>query len=1358
MTVDFTTVDGTAIAAVDDYVATSGTLRFDPGTTTQTIAVMVMGDLTVEADELFTVELTAASDATISDGSGDATILNDDSAILMIDDVTQSESNEDYVFTISLSNPTDIHVGFDVTTDLNTASEFLLAGETEFQVSVFIPDNNIVEYDGEFDVFLSNLLVPDRSITLGKSQGLGTILDDDTATLSINDVTQLESEVDYVFTISLSNPVDLDIFFDVTTDLDTTTVVMDPLVTETTVTITIEDNNIVEFDGFFEVLLSNLDADVLPVTIEKSTGVGTILDDDFADVVISDVALAEGDDGTTAFVFIILLTNPVAEQIEVDFATSDGTATTADGDYQATSGTLRFDPLVTSQTVTVQVTGETTVENDETFALLLNNLVFAEPLGDAVIIGDDTGDATVLNDDTAEFTISTVNLVEGNNGTTLFEFVVTLSNPLDVPVTVDVNTSDVTAMVSDNDYVALSQTLTFSPGYPLSHTVTVLVNGDATIEGDEEFRVTLSNVDFPQQARSINVSPAAGAVTARILNDDGSIMILDVSLAEGDSGTTDFDFRVILSAPMSEAVTVDFEMVSNTTDADDFNPEETNPLSGSITFAPGETEQIIRINGSGDTTVEFDETFSVLLSNARTDTRTVPILVGTAQGRMLNDDFASISISDVSLAEGDAGTTNLELVITLSSPTEVPVTVDLSTLDGTATTADNDYQAVTGETITFTPGGDLSQTVTILVNGDLTIENDETFTAILSNVVSGDPSHSVAISATQGTAALTILNDDHPTISISDAEIDEGDSGTTSLIYTVTLSKPSIFAVSADFNTVDGTATTADGDYAAQTGGTVEFLAGETEKTIEILLTGDTKLEGDETLSVVLSNSTNATLDVATGSGTILNDDDVTLTIDDISLNEGNSGTTDFVFTITLSDAVQGGLTVDYSTVDGTATIADNEYQSATGTATFVGTAGETQTFTVSVVGELTIENDETFTVALDNVVTDAADASLVSVTGATATATILNDDSGDSSLAGFVYADTNDNGVFDSGEVGIPGVTITLTGTDDTGTITALTVMTASDGSYSFTDLRPGTYELTETQALAFADGQETIGTPGGVTEDDRFSQIVIASGSTGTDNNFGERGLLPTFVSKQLWLGSTPAVPTMLRELNARAEELAGNVDTATSIRDESVPSTASNADATNDNTDQAAAASIVQVVSAADNVADNIVAIDNTSADEPAEPLPLFEAEPESISMAPASILVEAPPTLVPTTTTIAEIENVSDDSLVDVISPVVDAARDSLFDRMEQLFVAETSTTSLQATKLTETQTRTKSRSDVVLDTVMADVDAAETGASETDVTILSNDDEGLSDEELFDLLFGDEEFLDEEESLEWLLEE
>src|SRR5205085_1037561 len=152
----------------------------------------------------------------------------------------------------------------------------------------------------------------------------------------------------------------------------------------------------------------------------------------------------------------------------------------------------------------------------------------------------------------------------------------------------------------------------------------------------------------------------------------------------------------------------------------------------------------------------------------------------------------------------------------------------------------------------------------------------------------------------QGTG--TIFNDDVPTLSIADTSVLEGNSGTTTASFTVTLSQASPAPVTVYYYTSGGTATSGS-DYAYKSG-SVTFAAGQTSATIPVTVYGDTTYEPDETFSLYLYSPTNATIVRSTATGTILNDDPViNLSVNDVSVTEGNSGTTPANFTLTLSQA-----------------------------------------------------------------------------------------------------------------------------------------------------------------------------------------------------------------------------------------------------------------------------------------------------------------------------------------------------------------------------------------------------------------------------------------------------------------------
>jgi hypothetical protein len=232
-------------------------------------------------------------------------------------------------------------------------------------------------------------------------------------------------------------------------------------------------------DGRIDVAVANSGSGSVSVLLNDGTLPAAVA----PSITVDDVTVTEGNTGTTAVTFTVRLSAAYGKPVTVDYATADGTATVAGGDYRATSGTLTFAPGVTSMTVTVLVNGDRAVESTESFTLLLSNPTNA-------FVTDATGVGTVT-DDEPRITINNVSKKEGNGKTTVFTFTVKLSQAYDEPVTVNYATADGTAKTSDNDYVAKSGTVTFAPG-ETSKTITVVVKGDKKKESSESFFVNLS--------------------------------------------------------------------------------------------------------------------------------------------------------------------------------------------------------------------------------------------------------------------------------------------------------------------------------------------------------------------------------------------------------------------------------------------------------------------------------------------------------------------------------------------------------------------------------------------------------------------------------------------------------------------------------------------------------------------------------------------------------------------------------------------------------------------------------------------------------------------------------------------------
>ncbi|MHC5856139.1 Calx-beta domain-containing protein [Nostoc sp.] len=888
-------------------------------------------------------------------------------------------STVDYAFNGTATFGSDYN-NIQVTAGGSAASGTLsfAVGETTKTITADVLGDNTFELNEDITVTLSNpnLTTAPESSTITNNSATATIINDDNQpTISISDVSVTEGNTGATtnanFTISLSNASSQQVTVNYNTsdgtanaadsDYNSTpgTITFNPGETSKTLSIGVVGDNKFETDETFIVnLLAATNG-----TIADNLGVATIINDDNQPTIsISDVSITEGNTGTTTNAnFTISLSNPSYQEVTVNYNTSDGTAQVADSDYNSTSGTIIFAPGETSKTLSIGVIGDNQTETNETFAVNLSGATNAA-------IADNLGVATIINDENQPtISISDVSVNEDNTGTTTnASFTISLSNPSYQQVTVNYNTSDGTAQIVDSDYNSALGTIIFAPG-ETSKTLSIGVIGDNKFETDETFAVNLSG--------ATNAAIADNLGIATIINDDNqpTISILDVAITEGNTGTTNANFTITLSNASYQQVNVNYNTSDGTAQIVD---SDYNSTSGTIIFAPGETSKTLSIGVIGDNQTETNETFAVNLSGATNAAIADNLGVAT----IINDDNQpTISISDVSVAEGNTGTTtNANFTISLSNPSSQQVTVSYNTSDGTAQVVNSDYNSALG-TIIFAPG-ETSKTLSISVIGDNQTESNETFAVNLSGATNA------AIADNLGVA--TIIDDDNPTtISISDVSVAEGNTGTiTNANFIVTLSAASLQQVTVNYNTSDGTAKVSDSDYNSALG-TIIFAPGETSKTLGIGVIGDNKAETNETFSVNLFGATNSTITDSLGVATIINDDaPPTISIADTSIKEGSTGmTTNANFVVTLSTEFYQPVVVNYSTSDGTAQESDSDYNFGLGTIVF--NPGDTSKIvSIGVRGDNKVEADETFFVNIYG----AANATFANNQ---AVGTIINDD-----------------------------------------------------------------------------------------------------------------------------------------------------------------------------------------------------------------------------------------------------------------------------------------------------------------------------------------------------------------------------
>jgi hypothetical protein len=650
-----------------------------------------------------------------------------------------------------------------------------------------------------------------------------------------------------------------------------------------------------------------------------------------ASIGISDVTVNEGNSGTTDAVFTVTLYQPSDQNVTVNYATSDFTATSP-ADFQPTSGTLTFAPGgPTTQTVTVKVAADTQQEANEQFAVNLTNPVNATVLSNA-----NSGAGYIVDDDEALITAQNAYATEGDTGTTNLVFTVTRSGSAAGTTTVNYATQPFTA-TTPSDFATTSGTLQFGPG-ETTKTVTVSVAGDTLQEAAESFSLNLTS---PVNATVVTASAVGG-----IIDDDASQFSIEGGFREeGDRDPAGFVFVVTRSGSLDGPASVQYATQASTAVAG----QDFSAASGTLNFAPGEATKNIPIPIIPDTLQEASEQFFVNLSAADNAT----IAENQAQAVIVDDDAAYWVIEGGATTEGDAGTTNLEFKVRRYGQVGGAASVTYSTQNNTAA-AGSDFVAANA-VLNFAPL-ETVKTVTIPVTGDTTQENDEAFFVNLSSPSTG----TLAENSAQG----VIVDDDESflTIVAADATINEGDAGTRPATFTVTRHGSLDGVTTVSYATSNGTATTP-ADYGVASG-TLTFNPGEATKTISVDVAGDTTVEQNESFFVNLSAPVNATLAENSAHAEIMNDDGPLTTayflVNDVAVSEGDSGNTPATFTVRRLGDTTGADSVNYSIAAPTA----GDYQVASGTLNFA--AGETgKTFTINVAGDAVDETTEQYSVSL---------------------------------------------------------------------------------------------------------------------------------------------------------------------------------------------------------------------------------------------------------------------------------------------------------------------------------------------------------------------------------------------------------
>jgi hypothetical protein len=641
VTVTAATESGTATSPAD-FTATAVPLAFAPGETVKTVNVTYVDDQVDEANEVYRLRLHGPTNATLGDGVGDGTILDDDtdptiSVTPANPSVGEAAGPAGFNVTLSQSSTKTVTVAWQTAagtaasgTDYTAQAPAVLTfapGVTTLPISVAITNDALDEPNETFLVTLSS---PSES-TINVGSTTATIVDDDaTPTLAVADATGVSETpggVTQSFTVSLSAVSGQTVQVAAATSGGTAIEGTDytsveqlltflPGETTKTVNVSVLDDFENEATETYELHLGG----PVNATIADGTGVASIADNDAyptVSIAATNSPVAEGSGAT----FTATLSGAYGANVTVSYRTVNGTAASGT-DYTASAPTtLTFTPGQTTKPISVNTTNDTLDEDDETFSVVLSNP------GHATVLND-TATATVTdNDATPTVSIATPTPRTEGTGANLHTFTLSLSAASGRTVQVAAGTATsalVDPATPEQDFLTKAALITFNPGETSKTFVVTIVDDPFDEANQENYEVRLYT--------PTNATIGTGTVTAKITDNDAAptATINDVSILEGSSSTVDLVFTVTLSAGSDRAV----RFKATTADGTAIGGTDYIALNKVVNVPVRTTTVTVAVRVKGNTVAEPNETFAIDLVPLAFVTFTDAQGVGT----ILNDD------------------------------------------------------------------------------------------------------------------------------------------------------------------------------------------------------------------------------------------------------------------------------------------------------------------------------------------------------------------------------------------------------------------------------------------------------------------------------------------------------------------------------------------------------------------------------------------------------------------------------------------------------------------------------------------------------------------------------------------------
>ncbi|RRN77064.1 hypothetical protein EIM50_21505, partial [Pseudoxanthomonas sp. SGD-10] len=529
------------------------------------------------------------------------------------------------------------------------------------------------------------------------------------------------------------------------------------------------------------------------------------------------------------------------------------------------------------------------------------------------------------------------------------------------PFTVKYSTVDETAVSGEDFQAAVEETLVFSGLSLTPQTFTVQVRGDRKIEADEVFRVLLHDLSTNFEGR---LHLPATAASGTILNDDSAVIsISGTNGEETDQVPGTFTFRLPSNVTVDKDIVINYTLAGTATGN---GVDYANPISGTITIPANQSEAVLNIQTIDDDIVELNE--SVIL-NASISNNPYPARISLSTNTQTifieDNDTATLTLTGTTtVTEGNSGLQELIYTVTLDKPTTAGFNINYSTLDVTARSSDEDYQASAGTLHFDGIAAGEHKTFSVFVKGDIKLEGNESFKIVLNGL---DNNFNNKLTIANAETEVTIQNDDTAEILITkqDGKEAPGDNEPGAFKFSL---PPGVVAdrdIVLNYS-LGGSAMGGGLDYNEAMVGQVTILAGDNEAVLDITVKDDALVEGNETVELsasIYSGPATVSLDNTQSSLTIFDDDYASISISPVSKAEGNTDN-NFVFSVTLNKETKEAFTLNYRTADGTAIAGEDYTAIPAGTLSFDGQP-RTLTIPVQVKGDKLVELDEQFFVEL---------------------------------------------------------------------------------------------------------------------------------------------------------------------------------------------------------------------------------------------------------------------------------------------------------------------------------------------------------------------------------------------------------